>query len=140
MNKLKIPVIIKICLSVSVATTLLSCSNQQVKKHEMAKEKAVESVLLDTSPEDRASILTEEMTRTLGLSQVQQQQVAGINLEYATKFSLLAASTNPGLDKKTRFLELLNEKDTALRQVLNNAQYQSWGDIKRSIVEDYRMM
>jgi len=140
MKKFKIPTVVNIILTVSLATTLASCSNQQVKKHEMAKEKAVESVLLDTSPVERASILTEEMTTTLGLSEVQEQKVAGINLEYATKFSLIAASTNPALDKKSEFLHQLNEKDTALRQVFNNAQYQSWFEIKRSIVESYRML
>lgn len=125
--------------------TLLSCTVLGVSgcssmTHEQSKEKAVGSMIQETSPADRAAVLTDLMTTTLNLNESQSTQVAALNLDYSTRFNVLMNSTNPKIDKKTEFTRLSAEKESKLKAMLTDSQWQAYEAHKAELLDTYRIM
>lgn len=108
--------------------------------HNQAKEQAVGTVISGTTPSERANALTALMTSTLNLNDSQQTQVAALNLDYSTRFSILMASTNPKLDKKAEFMRLSADKEAKLKGMLTDSQIQAYDANKADLLDTYRLM
>ena len=109
-------------------------------KHERQKEQLIEDTIKNTNPLDRASIITNKMIEVLSLSEVQKNQVDIINKDYSMRYNFLVESTNPKLQKRKEFLKLMQEKDTALKNVLNNTQMTKWHAVRDEFWEEYRIL
>jgi len=129
--------------SLLISTALLtacSTSSQKVAKHQAAKEKEVGTFIKETSPIDRAAILTEEMTRLLNLNDSQQRAAAEINLRYATRISAVMTSTNPSVNKKGQIIGLLDHKKNAIKSILNESQKQYYEAQRATLFDVYRTL
>ncbi|TXH72296.1 MAG: hypothetical protein E6Q85_06660 [Thiothrix sp.] len=117
------------------ALSISACTN-----HEKSKEKAVGSMIQETSPTDRAAALTDLMSTTLNLNESQRAQVGALNLDYSTRFSVLMASTNKKIDKKAEFTRLSAEKEAKLKGMLDDSQIKAYDANKADLLDTYRMM
>jgi Spy/CpxP family protein refolding chaperone len=70
------------------------------------------------SPEQRADRMTDRMTKALGLSDQQQQEVAAINLKYANQ----QAEMEKGKDMRAKMMEMRNNQKEELAAVLTQEQ------------------
>ncbi len=82
--------------------------------------------LKDTTPEQRASTLTDMMTRELSLDEKTSTAVSGINLEYAQKTQALMESNGPQLQKLMTFRKNADAKNAELKAVLTPQQYSEY--------------
>lgn len=82
--------------------------------------------LKNTTPEQRASALTEMMTHTLSLDEKTSTAVSHINLEYAQKTQALMESSGPQLQKLMTFKENSAAKDAELKAVFTAEQYSEY--------------
>ena len=80
------------------------------------------------------------MTATLNLSDVQQRQVSALNLEYSTRFNVLANSRNPSINKKAEFERLSKEKETRIKALLSSSQIQTYDSNRADLLDTYRIM
>ena len=124
----------------TVLLTACSTASQKAEKHQAAKERAIGTFIMETSPVDRAAILTEEMTQLLQLDASQQQAAAEINLRYATRISAVMASTNPSTNKKAEIIGLLNHKENAIKSILNESQKQYYKAQRAALFDVYRTL
>lgn len=108
--------------------------------HNQSKEQAVSAIIKETTPSERASALTALMTSTLNLNESQQVQVGALNMDYSTRFSILVASTNPKLDKKTEFMRLSADKEAKLKRMLTDSQIKTYDANKTDLLDTYRLM
>ena len=90
-----------------------------------------------TTPEQRATVLTELMKRKLNLSGEQLQKVSDINLEYAQKMQpILQSSTGP-LREMREMREVNEQKEAALKNVLSAPQFQQYLAVKNELREEF---
>ncbi len=80
------------------------------------------------------------MTATLNLSDVQQRQVSALNLEYSTRFNVLANSRNPSINKKAEFERLSKEKEARIKALLSSSQIQTYDSNRADLLDTYRIM
>ncbi|MCO4291628.1 hypothetical protein NF867_01955 [Solitalea sp. MAHUQ-68] len=92
------------------------------------------------SAEERATMQTQKMTKTLSLSEEQQKKVQEINLTSAKKVDELREA-NAG-DRTIMFqgLKKIDEdKDTALKEVLNEKQMADYQTMKKERMDKMKM-
>lgn len=108
--------------------------------YDKAKEQAVETMIKETMPSERAAVLTDLMSDKLQLNESQKTQVADLNIDYSTRFSILMESTNPNVDKRAEFLRLSAEKEVKLKSILTDIQIQAYDANKAELLDTYRIM
>ncbi|WP_343521959.1 hypothetical protein [Pedobacter sp.] len=94
--------------------------------------------LKDSTPEQRARMLTEWMTSQLALNASQVQQVSALNLQYARKNDPILQSTESKLAKFKKLAALQKEKSKALSQILDAGQYQKYQEIKGQLIQNIK--
>jgi len=125
-------------LTLSSMMVLGACS--QTPTHSEQKTQAVTEFVNETSPVDRAAVLTELMTEKLELTQAQRDRVEPINLGYARRVSILAVSANPGIDKTAEYERLMTEKEATLKTVFNQRQMERFKALKAQLRDAYRTL
>jgi hypothetical protein len=80
------------------------------------------------------------MTTTLNLSDTQQRQVSALNLEYSTRFNVLANSRNPSINKQAEFQRLSKEKEARIKTLLTVPQLQAYDANRAALLDTYRIM
>ncbi|HCN50374.1 MAG TPA: hypothetical protein DIT10_15010 [Chryseobacterium sp.] len=91
--------------------------------------------LQDSTPEQRAKMLTEWMTSKLTLNAKQVEQVSALNLQYARKNDPILKSNEGKLSKFKKLKALQKEKSNALIQILDAGQYKKYEEIKDQMVQ-----
>lgn len=91
--------------------------------------------LKNSTPEQRATLLTEMMTTTLSLDEKTTTAVSAINLKYATQTQALLDSDGPRLEKLMTFRRNSAAKDTEIKAVLTAEQYRLY-EQKKSEMQD----
>lgn len=92
--------------------------------------------LKDSTPEQRAKMLTEWMTNKLSLKSRQVEQVSVLNLQYARKNDPILQSNEGKLAKFKKLKTLEKEKSEALKQILDTEQYKKYQEIKHQIIQN----
>lgn len=89
--------------------------------------------LAKTTPEQRAKVQTLVMKEKLSLSDQQIPAVEKINLDTATAMQPVLESTDGPLIKMRKARAVEEQRDAALQQTLQPAQYQQWLAEKEAI-------
>ncbi|GAA0405210.1 hypothetical protein GCM10009133_12310 [Cocleimonas flava] len=129
-----------IAVCVLAAVNLTACTQYKSMKHEKQKEYLIEDTINATDPSDRAAIITSKMVEALGLNEAQRVKVALLNEDFSNRYSVLAASNNPKINKRKEFIKLTDEKNQELKKVFNNAQVTKWNEIRKEFWDEYRML
>lgn len=135
MKKFNYQSVLLIC---GLGVWLAACSQNSL--YDENKANAVKEGIANTSPIARANALTDVMTATLNLSDVQQRQVSALNLEYSTRFNVLANSRNPSINKKAEFERLSKEKEARIKALLSSSQIQTYDSNRADLLDTYRIM
>ena len=94
--------------------------------------------LQDSTPEQRAKMMTEWMTSKLALNAKQVEQVSDLNLQYALKNDPILQSNEGKLSKFKKLKALQKEKSNALSQILDPGQYKKYEEIKDEMVQNIK--
>jgi len=94
--------------------------------------------LKDSTPEQRARMLTEWMTTKLTLNATQVEQVSALNLQYAVKNDPILQSNESKLAKFKKLAALQKEKSKALSQILDAGQYKKYQEIKGQMIQNIK--
>jgi hypothetical protein len=129
-----------LAMCIVAASGLNACAQYESVKHEKKKEALIESTINATDPSERAELITLKMVEVLSLNEVQKTKVALINEDFSVRYNILAASSNPKVDKRKEFIKLTKEKDTELKKVLNNAQITKWHAVSDEFWAEYRIL
>lgn len=89
--------------------------------------------LAKTTPEQRAKVQTLVMKEKLSLSDSQLPAIEKINLDTATAMQPVLESTDGPLIKMRKARAVEEQRDAALQQTLQPAQYQQWLAEKEAI-------
>ena len=135
MEKFNYQSVLLIC---GLGVWLVACSQNSL--YDENKATADKEGIAHTSPIARANGLTDIMTNTLNLSDVQQRQVSAINLEYSTRFNVLAKSQNPSINKQKEFERLSKEKEARIKALLSSSQIQAYDANRANLLDTYRIM
>ncbi len=84
------------------------------------------SVIKNTSPEERAELLTDLMKSKLGLDSVQSIKVQAINQKYALKNEPILKSNAGKFSKFKQIKKLQKEKDEELKKVFTTEQFKQY--------------
>ncbi|WP_299872904.1 hypothetical protein [uncultured Cocleimonas sp.] len=122
------------------AISLNACTQYKSMKYEKQKEQLIEETINATDPSDRAAIITSKMVEALGLNEAQRIKVSLLNEDFSNRYSFLAASNNPKINKRKEFIKLTDEKNLELKKVLNNAQVTKWNKIRKEFWDEYRIL
>lgn len=87
------------------------------------------ATLKKSTPQQRADWQNKMMKDDLKLSDVQYQQVSKLNLEYAQKMQPLFTSDENKFSKGLKARSIMKEKDSKLKAVLSEEQYNSYQKI-----------
>src|SRR5215813_8068574 len=100
------------------------------------------AALKNTTPQQRATVLTKLMEEKLGLSGETLQKVAAINLAYANKMQPVIQGGGRPLQEMREVKGIDQEKDTALKSVLSPAQFEQYVGAKAELRQKFeqRMM
>jgi hypothetical protein len=109
-------------------------------QHEQDKGAVLSDIIVSTSPDERAAMLTDFMGSALALNDKQKTDIGGINLEYAKRYNILMESTKPDEDKKTEFKRLSSEREAKIATLLTEAQMQAYKQVAKEIVDTYNVM
>ncbi|MDR6561771.1 MULTISPECIES: hypothetical protein [unclassified Arcicella] len=97
------------------------------------------SVIKNTSPEERAELLTDLMKSKLGLDPVQSIKVQAINQKYTLKNEPILKSNAGKFSKFKQKKKLQKEKDEELKKVFTTEQFNQYqafeAEMKRKIKE-----
>lgn len=97
------------------------------------------SVIKNTSPEERAELLTDLMKSKLGLDSVQSIKVLAINQKYTLKNEPILKSNAGKFSKFKQIKKLQKEKDEELKKVFTTEQFNQYqafeAEMKRKIKE-----
>jgi hypothetical protein len=135
MEKFNYQSVLLIC---GLGVWLAACSQNSL--YDENKATAVKNGIANTSPIARANALTDIMTTTLNLSDTQQRQVSALNLEYSTRFNVLANSRNPSINKQAEFQRLSKEKEARIKTLLTVPQLQAYDANRAALLDTYRIM
>jgi hypothetical protein len=91
------------------------------------------AALKNTTPQQRATLLTKLMQNKLGLTGNTLQQVSAINLEYANKVQPILQGADRPLEELREIRELNEQKDAALQKVLSPDQFQQYQAAKAEL-------
>ena len=95
------------------------------------------AALKNTTPQQRATLLTKLMHRKLGLTGNTLQQVSAINLEYANKMQPILQGADRPLEELREIKDLNEQKDTALKKVLSAGQFQQYQAAKAELRQKF---
>jgi hypothetical protein len=84
------------------------------------------AALKNTTPQQRATVLTKLMQKRLGLSGSTLEQVSKINLEYANKAQPILQAADRPFEEMREMRDLDEQKDAALKNVLSPTQFQQY--------------
>ena len=130
-----------VLLGFTTLTLLHSCAYPTPPPtHEQVKEQMVGDMIRGTTPMERATYLTNIMSTKLQLNELQQVQVAKLNLDYSRRFSTLMNSTNQDISKHDEFLRLSAEKEGRLLSILSESQARAYIANKYRFLDNYRIM
>ena len=90
--------------------------------------------LKDSTPEERAKVLTEIMDEDLQLDEDQKESVYNVNFSIAEEVETLKSSSGSKRDKFSKLKEIDSKRDGKMKSVLNSDQYQTYLEHKK----DYR--
>jgi hypothetical protein len=91
-----------------------------------------------TTPEQRAKMMTEWMTSKLALNTKQVEQVSALNLQYAQKNDPIIQSNEGKLAKFKKMKALQNEKSNAMSQILDAGQYKKYQEAKDQMIQNIK--
>ena len=94
--------------------------------------------LLETTPQQRATVQTRFMQEKLGLTPEATHKINGINLAYAEKVEPILKGTSMFLVKVQDIKAILQQKDEILRGTLSPQQYERYRDSKDEIIDAMR--
>lgn len=89
----------------------------------------------NSTPQERATLLTEMMKSTLTLDEKASAAVAEINLKYANETQALMDSSKPKFEKLMTFRKNSQAKDTELKAILTPEQYTLYEQKKSEMQE-----
>jgi len=84
------------------------------------------AALKNTTPQQRATVLTKLMQKRLALSGSTLEQVSKINLEYANKAQPILQGADRPFEEMREMRDLDEQKDAALKNVLSPTQFQQY--------------
>jgi len=97
------------------------------------------TILLKTTPIQRATVQTRFMQEKLGLTPDETSKINSINLAYAEKVEpILKAAPSMLLFKIQAIKAILQQKDDILRGTLTLQQYERYRDSKEEIINTMR--
>jgi hypothetical protein len=89
----------------------------------------------NSTPQERATLLTESMKSTLSLDEKASTAVAEINLKYANETQALMDSASPKIEKFMTFRKNSQAKDVELKAILTPEQYTLYEQKKSEMQE-----
>lgn len=113
-----------------IAVAVLSLSLSGVAVAQLA-------ALKNTTPQQRATVLTKLMQEKLGLSSDTLQKVSAINLAYANKAQPVIQGANRPLEELREMKEIDEQKDAALKNVLSPAQFEQYQAAKAELRQKF---
>ena len=116
-------------LKILIFLFLLSCA-----KITLAQDK-LEKLFAETTADERATFQTSRMKGALALSSEQEQKVFEINLKYTQKMEHVFRLGGGKLQRLKKMKAVGNQKDSELRSVLDNQQFQRYEQIKEEMRE-----
>jgi hypothetical protein len=91
--------------------------------------------LKNSTPEERATLLTDWMKNNLSLDEKATEAVSAINLKYARETQALMESSGPKLGKMMTFRRNSDAKDAEIRALLTPQQYSQYEQKKTEMEE-----
>ncbi|WP_053971413.1 hypothetical protein [Mangrovimonas sp. ST2L15] len=85
----------------------------------------------DQTPEEKATALTENMQEQIGFSDETYKKVYEVNLTFATKTQSLKTQDLSKMKKFQALKDLDEERDTSLKQILTEDEYDAFQDHKK---------
>lgn len=102
----------------------------------VSRVNAQQDYFADSTPEERAGLVTDYMVESLSLSDSTQiAKVQAINLEYAKKNEKVMKSNDRRLPKLRKLKSLGEDKDKDLKKVLTNDQFSLYMENKEIMRE-----
>jgi hypothetical protein len=95
------------------------------------------AALKKTTPQQRATVLTDLMKKRLNLSGDQLQKASAINLEYANKVQPVIDGADRPLEEMREMKAINQQKEAALKNVLTPAQFQQYEAAKAEIRQKF---
>ena len=135
-----------LAVSLLLASSLVmaDCNTQgsatSAAQHEQMKEFGLSEIIKTSSPDQRASMLTNFMSSVLALNEKQKADIGAINLEYAGRLNVLMESTKPDVDKKAEFDRLNSEREAKIASLLTDAQMQAYKQTAKEVIDTYKVM
>ena len=102
-----------------------------------AQEK-LESLMNESTPEERAQLQTDYMKENLALTPEQEPKIHDLNLKYAKKMQDAYNTTDRRFQKLKKMKSIGDEKDQELKSVLNPDQYATYEKNKELMKEKMR--
>lgn len=112
--------ILKSLIGIGIMFMSFSGMAQKQYDHAMSKD-----------PVERAKMQTEKMTEHLGLSEIQQEQIAEINLRYAKEAQVIYEASEDKEAAKDDIRKLKKSQDGEIIAVLNEKQTAKWEEHKQ---------
>ncbi|QXD14136.1 hypothetical protein GQ464_011780 [Rhodocaloribacter litoris] len=101
--------------------------------------RAQQDIFAESTPEERAALLTDYLTELLALTDSTQiEQVRQINLTYARKNETVIMSNDRRLAKLKALRALNEQKDKELRRVLTDAQFATYQRNKEQLKQELK--
>ena len=82
--------------------------------------------LANTTPQQRADIQTEFLTKRLGLSPEERTKIAALNLKYSEQAQPILTGSEGALRKMHALKEIESQKESELKGILTPAQFQKY--------------
>lgn len=114
--------------------TVLLFSLSAVCSASFAQEK-LDEFMTQTSPEERAQMQTEYMKENLSLTGMQLPLVSEINLAYSKKMQAAYEGETGKFKRLKKLKSVADEKDSALKKVLEPTQYELYTRNKEAMKE-----
>ncbi|WP_276372641.1 hypothetical protein [Chryseolinea sp. H1M3-3] len=102
-----------------------------------AQEK-LESLMNESTPEERAQLQTDYMKENLALTPEQEPKIHDLNLKYAKKMQDAYNTTDRRFQKLKKMKSIGDDKDQELKSVLNPDQYATYEKNKELMKEKMR--
>lgn len=135
-----------LAVSLLLASSLVmaDCNTQgsttSAAQHEQMKELGLSEIIKTSTPDQRATMLTNFMSSVLALNEKQKADIGAINLEYAGRLNVLMESTKPDVDKKAEFNRLNSEREAKIASLLTDAQMQAYKQTAKEVIDTYKVM
>lgn len=95
----------------------------------------LDKLFAETTPEQRAGLLTQKMTEKLVLTDDQRSLIYDVNLTYARKVESAYTSSGTKLKRVKNMKAVSKEKDGELKKIMTEDQYKSYLKYKEELKE-----